>query len=82
MSDTQTKTDTNMSRLKTYKTFVFLCPGLVKRDTAADIENSIKNVFGNNDNPLEDLQVQIALHCKTVSNIISLHCKPVHKISK
>lgn len=30
--------------------------GLVKRDTAADIENSLKNVFGSNDNPLEDLQ--------------------------
>jgi hypothetical protein len=35
----------------------FLSAGLVKRDTAADIENSLKNVFSKNDNPLEDLQV-------------------------
>ena len=41
--------------------FVSLLSGLVKRDTAADIENSLKNVFGSNDNPLEDLQVQITI---------------------
>ncbi len=37
--------------------FLLHVSGLVKRDTAADIENSLKNVFGSNDNPLEDLQV-------------------------
>jgi hypothetical protein len=41
--------------------FLLLVSGLVKRDTAADIENSLKNVFGSNDNPLEDLQV--CAHC-------------------
>jgi hypothetical protein len=48
--------------------FLLLVSGLVKRDTAADIENSLKNVFGSNDNPLEDLQV--GAHCAGAK-----HCK-------